>query len=479
MTLNPGCGKSATRYLLYAPHGRCYGSRVDSAVREEIAAELRATAAAQGWSRWQLAQAIHGKAQTPTLLMAWRLATGQIQAEVVAGLRGLAADYKINCAASIQQLSRWENGHEIPGRIYRRLLGLWYRAPLDRLGLTDDDPLVTLMEHTAGPGEEDPDVKRREFVQAAAVVPVLPYLERIRQRMDSGLRHVLPAADVEHWRDVATAHVASYGNLPPRDLLDRLAPDLDEIAGLIERYPRERDLLLIASRLGGLTGALWTDLEDDRQARAWLHTADRYATQAGDTTQRYWIAMARAMTAMYSAKPAAVLSIAARARAELGNAPSAPAAQLAGLAARAHAGLGHTEQARAELGRAEDIAGRLTAGQLGEPFFGFPEHELTAYGSWVLTAIGDSGAWAAQDRALAGYPGDDPMDRPLILLSRARLLLDRREPAEAARVAGDAITSIPARLRVPLLMTQADHLGRQIERLSPGHARRLRERLAA
>ncbi|GAB3977775.1 hypothetical protein GCM10029978_068510 [Actinoallomurus acanthiterrae] len=452
---------------------------MDSTRREEIAAELRATAAAQGWTPWQLAQAVHDKAQTPTLLMAWRLAMGQAQAGVVAGLRGLAADEEINCGLTTQQLSRWENGHETPGPTYRPLFGLWYRTTLNRLGLTDDHPIVTLIKD-AVPAEEVP-VRRREFFQAAAVTPILAHLERIRAQMDSGLRHVLPTADVEHWHEVATGHVASYGQFAPRDLLSRLVPDLEEVAGLVERYPREKELLLVASRLGGLTGALWTDLEDERQARAWLHTADRYAAQAGDTTQRYWIAMARAMTAMYGPQPAAVLPIAARARTELGDTPSAPAAQLAGLAARAHASLGsrHAEQARTELGRAEHLAGRLTPAQTGEQFFGFPERELAAYASWVLTAVGDAGAWAAQERALASYPAADPMDRPLILLSRARLLVERREAAEATRVAGDAITTIPPQLRVPLLMTQANSIATDLEAVSPSHARQLRERLTA
>ncbi|GAA4603843.1 hypothetical protein GCM10023195_12880 [Actinoallomurus liliacearum] len=479
VALNPSLREARNRRFAVRAAGPCYVARVDSTRREEIAAELRATAAAQDWTPWQLAQALHEKAQTPTMLMAWRLAMGQTQAEVVVGLRGLAADEEINCGPTTQQLSRWENGHETPGPIYRPLFGLWYRTTLNRLGLTDDHPIVTLMKD-AVPDEEDP-VRRREFFQAAAVTPILVHLERIRTQMDSGLRHVLPTADVEHWQEVATGHIASYGQFGPRDLLNRLAPDLEEIAGLIERYPREKDLLLIASRLGGLTGALWTDLEDDRQARAWLHTADRYAAQAGDTTQRYWIAMARAMIAIYGPQPAAVLPIAARARAELGDAPSAPAAQLAGLAARAHASLGpaRAEQARAELRRAEHLTGQLTTAQTGEQFFGFPERELAAYASWVLTAVKDSGAWAAQERALAEYPANDPMDRPLILLSRARLLVERREAAEATRVAGDAITMLPTQLRVPLLMTQASRIAVDLDAVSPSHARQLRERLAA
>ncbi|WP_431917998.1 hypothetical protein [Nonomuraea jabiensis] len=98
---------------------------MDPQSRDVICAELRATAAAEDWSPWQLVQAIHDKAETPTLLMAWRLAAGQTQADVIAGIRGLAADDGhplLPQQPSIPHYSRWENGHGLPGRFYRRYL---------------------------------------------------------------------------------------------------------------------------------------------------------------------------------------------------------------------------------------------------------------------------------------------------------------------------------------------------------------------
>ena len=44
------------------------------------------------------------------------------------------------------------------------------------------------------------------------------------------------------------------------------------------------------------------------------------------------------------------------------------------------------------------------------------------YQSAVLTAIGDPAAGNAQAQALAAYPDNDPMDRPLIRLDQARYL---------------------------------------------------------
>jgi hypothetical protein len=450
---------------------------VDARGRGEVASRLRATAAEQGWPPWQLTQAIHQEAQTPTLLMAWRLASGQSQAEVTTGIRGLAADKDIPCAPNpaTQQLSRWENGHETPGAFYKPLIGLWFRTTGDRLGFGSDDPIVTLDSRAVPAAVEEDDVERRRFLQVTAAVPLLAQLDGIRRRMDSGLRHALPADETGRWNDIAAAHVADYGQRPPAQLLASLSPDLDELAGLTARYPRECDLSLIASRLCGLTGALHTDLEHDRAARDWLYTAARYANMSGDTTQQYWVAMAQAMSAFYGPNPLRAVAIAGKARATLGDVPCPPAAQLAGLAARAYARSGQPAAARAELRNAELLHDKTPA---DDGFFGFPGPELQMYRSQVLTLISDPAAWDAQTSALAAYPPDDPMDRPLIQLDRARYLAHRGDAEAGAQTALQAIADLPGPMRVPLLTAQATTLAADISQAAPAIARRYLEQLA-
>ncbi|GLZ09697.1 hypothetical protein Acsp03_71630 [Actinomadura sp. NBRC 104412] len=455
---------------------------MDPQARDNIAAELRATGTAAGWSPWQLVQAIHDKAQTPTLLMAWRLATGQTQDEVVTGVQGLAADDGRPCAISVQSLSKYENGHHAPGPFYKRYLALWFRCRLDRLGLADEDPVDTLVgEVPALPQPQEDDVERRNFLGLAAAAPLVVSLDSTRSRMDEGLRRVLPAQDLQHWWDATADHVAAYGTMPPTGLLKRLAPDLDSIAALAERYPHQRDLHLIASRLCGLTGALHTDLQQDRVARDWLHTANRYAELSGNTAQQYWVAMAQAMALMYAPtpQPHRVVTIAERARNALGNASSASAAQLTGLAARAHAQLGRHAQAHTELHKARSIFDGLGDAQINEPFFGFPTQEMTMYSSQVLSRTGASTAWDEQNRALAGYALDDPMDRPLILLDRARYVTGKGDADHAARIASDAIGAVPQQLRVPLLLTQVEDVASLIAQRSPQAANQLRQSVHA
>jgi hypothetical protein len=450
---------------------------VDARGRSGVVSRLQATAAEQGWPPWQLTQAIHQAAGTPTLLMAWRLACGQSQAEVTAGIRGLAADKDSPCAPnpSTQQLSRWENGHETPGPFYRPLIGLWFRTTVDRLGFGSDDPIVTLEPKAVPAAVEEDDVERRRFLQVTATVPVLARLDDIRRRMDTGLRHTLPADEITRWNDIATTHIAAYGQRPPAQLLASLSPDLAELADLTAQYPRERDLSLTASQMCGLTGALHTDLEHDRAARDWLYTAARYAQMSGDTTQQYWVAMAQAMSAFYSPDPLRAVTIAGRTRASLGDGACPPAAQLAGLAARAYARAGRAAEARAGLQTAERLHGKAPA---DAGFFGFPERELLMYRSQVLTLTGDPAAWEAQTSALAAYPADDPMDRPLIRFDRARHQARSEDADAAAATAIQAITDLPASMRVPLLAAQACALAADIGQTAPATAKRYREELA-
>jgi transcriptional regulator with XRE-family HTH domain len=443
---------------------------VDARHRDLLAADLRLRAGEAGWTPWELARRVHESAGTPTLLMAWRLAAGLTQAQLADAVRQLAAGAGSPCgpsAPSCQQISRWENGHDRPGAFYQGLLAAWYRTDPGRLGLIGDLALIVEQDRSASPTSPEDDVDRRGFLSVTAAVPVLARLDQVRRRMNAGLRHLVPAAEVDQWTQIADQHAAAYGTLPPAALLERLTPDLSDLADLAGQYPQQRDLARLASRLCGLTGAVHTDLGDHRAARDWLHTASRYATMSGDLATRYWVAMAQAMTATYAPAPARVLAIAGQAAAELGPSSSAAAAQLTGLAARAHAALADPGAARTQLAAAERIAGGLTASQAGEVFFGFPRREIAMYTSQVLTTTGDPAAWNAQADARAGSRPRDPMDRPLILLDRARHLARHGDPGQAADIAAAAITTLTPAQRVPLLITQARAVGSDITAASP------------
>lgn len=452
--------------------------------RESIVSELRQQAAKHGWTPWQLARRVYENARTPTLLMAWRLAAGLSQAELAESIRRLAADAGSPCGPSTpscQQISRWENGHDKPGAFYQGLLAAWYRTDPARLGLIGTLRVVDAEDHLLAPAAQQEGNVNQHSLMAAA--PVLFELDQIRRRMDADLRRVLPAADTDLWTQITSQYVAAYGRVPPAVLLERLTPDLSDLADLVSQYPQQRELTKLAARLTGLTGALHTDLRDDKAARDWLHTADRLAAMSGDLTTEYWVAMAQAMTATYPPNRDQVLHIADRAADKLGPHQCAGAAQLTGLVARAHAEAGDGAMARAALSAAQQIAACLTAQQADEVFFGFPHRAMLMYTSSVLTAIGDPAAWDAQTEALSGYPVSDPVDRPLILLDRASHLARSADPEQAADVAIHAITELEPVWRVPLLISKARAVGKTIAAMSAQTHRRfsqaLREALTA
>jgi hypothetical protein len=96
---------------------------------------------------------------------------------------------------------------------------------------------------------------------------------------------------------------------------------------------------------------------------------------------------------------------------------------------------------------------------------------------------GDPAAWTAQADALAQYPADDRMDRPLLLLYRAQYLAAQGQADHAAQLAVGAIADLAPPWRVPLLTRQAQALGQDITAVSPQVGRRyaatLRATLAA
>ncbi len=102
---------------------------------------------------------------------------------------------------------------------------------------------------------------------------------------------------------------------------------------------------------------------------------------------------------------------------------------------------------------------------------------MLMYASQVLTTAGDPAAWGAQADALSCYPASDPIDRPLILLGRARYLAGRGEAEQAADVAVAAITDLRPPWRVPLLVGEARWAGKVITAASPQIGRRYKEAL--
>ncbi|WP_344977441.1 hypothetical protein [Salinactinospora qingdaonensis] len=448
---------------------------MDSRKRARIADDLRTHAAEQDWTRWELVQAVHVKAETPTLLMAWRLACGHTQRHVIDGLRLIGDDTGTPCSPNISQLSRWEAGADGVGPFYRRLFALFYGTSPASLGFPAPPPPITSDPITC---KGDDDVDRRSFLGLAATTtaPAVLPLGEIRQRLESPLKRLLPTADLAYWTDTTDRHITAYGTCTPADLLVRLSEDLDEVSALANRYSHQRDLQMVAARLCGLTGALHTDLNDEAEARTWLTIAGGYARLAEDAPMRTWVAMAQAMLAYYGHRPDESIQIAEKARRDIGDSASAGLVQLTGLTARAHARLGDHDAARQTLAGATTLFSSVPAEEASDGFFGFPEIQLSMYESSVLSHIGDAAAWNAQTSALDAYAGD-PLSYTLISLDRARWQLQRGKAEDAALTATTALEDLRPAERLPLIVDQAVVLGDDIAVESPQAGNTYKENL--
>ena len=95
----------------------------------------------------------------------------------------------------------------------------------------------------------------------------------------------------------------------------------------------------------------------------------------------------------------------------------------AALEMRAHAAMGDTQAAMAALRAAEDIHGRLPAGDLAASAFGYAESQLRFHAGDALTRLGDTAAARpVLDRALELCPPGDYTDWAMIRLNRSACL---------------------------------------------------------
>ncbi|WP_435109202.1 hypothetical protein [Nocardiopsis synnemataformans] len=436
--------------------------------RAKIAARLRQEAEDGQWSRAYLVQRIHEQARTPTVLMAWRLSMGWSQLDLACEIQQAAEATADPCAPapSPHQISRWESSGGTVSAYYRSLLATVYGVTPGRLGAN-----VSGFHPLANP--EGDDVHRRQFLTTAASTAAVVPLADIRQILDAPLRRVLPTSDIQHWSAVVEGHVSSYGTTKPANLIEALTPDLAEVSQLAKRFPHQRDLQMITSRLCGLTGALHTDLDNSTEAQGWLRTATGYAELADDAVMRTWSAMASAMDAYYAHRPAETVRISVKARESIGDEGGCALAQLVGLQARAHAFEGDKEAAAEALHAACDIH---QSAPIDDGFFGFPEKQMVAYSASVLSHTGDPSAWDVQDQAIELHQ-DAPLDLAVLRLERATFQLLTGDVDASAVTATDAVRKLDPSQRIPLFLDQASAYASRLEEHSPQAASTYRSHL--
>lgn len=269
-----------------------------------------------------------------------------------------------------------------------------------------------------------------------------------------------PPAGVDTWQDTAARYANRYTVTAPDQLLADMLPDLTAIHRLTAAHPYQKDLAAVAARMSGLTSALLTDLGEVAKARHWLTVLDGYASAAGDARIRIWGHGALAVLDTYYATPVQVVADTDQALPGANDFACAGTVMLYGLRARALATMGDAEGAGLALATAARMHAQLTAEEVDDYMWGFPERQLRWYESRTFTLVGDPRRAAeSRDEALRLYPADDQVDRVLLHLDSAACALTAGEPDQAATTATAALAAVPRQRRTSVVARRADELG--------------------
>lgn len=142
----------------------------------------------------------------------------------------------------------------------------------------------------------------------------------------------------------------------------------------------------------------------------------------------------------------------------------------AALEARAQAALGHQQETRTALGRAETCLSHLDASATGTSAFDYNEVQLRFHEGNALTHLHHTSvAWRAQGRALALCPASHYMDRTMIQLDRAHCLAYDGDVSGAVAVMVEAATALTDQQRQGIIAARV----RETIAILPPHHRAL------
>jgi tetratricopeptide (TPR) repeat protein len=322
----------------------------------------------------------------------------------------------------------------------------------------------------------------------AGTTPPSGLMDRLEVRRQR-LGHVLGAdavtrVSVDQWEETVHRHGCATRSHPPRQMLQELDADLEELVrALAGRHNPStlRPLTRITAQMAGLMFLTLIKLDEPAPARAWVRTARMAADEAGSPALLSWMLAQEAYVCFYAGRLVEAVEVASHAQAVAHRRASAGFALAAALGARASAALGRPGRARAALRSAEDTLDRLDPADLAASAFGYNEAQLRFHEGNALTYLGDvKAAERPHERALQRYPVEDFLDRTLVLLDQASCLVDAGDARAAVGHATRAVSGLDEQQRDGLVTRRArqllESLPAQQGALRP--ARQLRDLLA-
>ncbi|MBB4920704.1 helix-turn-helix domain-containing protein [Streptosporangium saharense] len=265
-------------------------------------------------------------------------------------------------------------------------------------------------------------------------------------------------ASLDDWDHVVNQHGRATRYRPENELLEELTGDFADLSRFLSKNhsPATRKRMLrTAAWMAGLISLTILRMGDHRAARRWFRTSCSAATQVDDSSILSWVYAQEAYALYYGGDIAGAINTARAAQEIACGTKCVGVALSAPLEARAHARLGHAQDAEAAIERAEVALRNLDSESTGESAFAYNEAQLRFHQGNALTHLGQTGrAWEIQERALELYPTNDLTDRTLVRLDQA-ICLAREDVAAGSALATEAITALPPAHRSPLIMSRA------------------------
>ncbi|MFE5614166.1 transcriptional regulator [Streptomyces sp. NPDC056524] len=364
-----------------------------------------------------------------------------------------------------ENLKRWETEKRLPVQV-------WHETIADAYGLVVEDvrrAVAVSRQYRRSQRKENEDVNRRRFIgvtAAAAGVSVLPGIAQAREGIDGGLSGG-SAGELAYLESAFERHRGGYHGRSPDTVLAEMRGDLKLLGQVLQQpHPAKdrADLARTTAGIAGLVAIVQHDRGDQREAFGWVSTAAQAARESGDRRMTAWVLARHAMVPLNYGSPEVAAKIAAKARREAGDNPTAAAALAAAVTARSLAAIGDTEGAQAAVRDVRNLADRLDGQEAADTWFGYPGQKHFVHLSQAYTLLGDTkAAYEAQDEALALTASPSVMTRALIAMDTAACLRSDGDPTAAADMAAGVFEQLPSSYRQGLIKSRAETLLQRLQ----------------
>ena len=362
---------------------------------------------------------------------------GWSQARLVSELecRGRATGFAVMATTSLKTaVSRWENGHFLPDRDYRRLFRDIYGMTDAELGFASVAVVPVQQERAAV------QLGGRLTASTPECSALADASADLRRRLDQ-LLDADAATCVAGLEERVSLQAQECVRVAPSAMLGRLLSDFQDVQALL-RQPLGQQLMPrvceAAADLSTLIGDELMVVGRPADSQAWYTTAKAAAARSGSRWARARALSLNALLYLYYGTPTHAVELAQETYAlEIGGPATALAAS---VEAFAQAQLGNELATRRALRHSEELFKRLNQ---EDSVFGFTERRQLFYRGRALLRIGDmTEARAALNDALSSYPLDVVGDPAVLRLDLAERLVTEGDLIQAAELATSTLSDL-------------------------------------